>query len=175
MNTPSRRVTSTERAMDGQRSDDHTCRPTRRARARRLRQTLADHLFPRSTVSHHFFVSTTPHHHATPYKPIATHHLAGRALPCDDARRPREGRARLHSQFHLVAQSRGPLFTFARICAPTPWCAHVFPPRRPRPHHNTIPHTSHHTTQALSQPHAGNSTHANARTTRQAQRHTTRH
>ena len=61
-------------------------------------------------------------------------------MPCDDARRPREGRARLHSQFHLVAQSRGPPFTFARICAPTPWCAHVFPPRHPRPHHDTIPH-----------------------------------
>ena len=126
MNTPSRRVTSTERAMDEQWSDDHTCRPTGRARARRLRQTLADHLFPRSTIPHHFFVSTTPHHHATPYKPIATHHLAGRALPCDDARRPREGRARLRSQFHLVAQSRGQPFTFARICDPAPWCAHVF-------------------------------------------------
>ena len=35
--------------------------------------------------------------------------------------------------------------------------------------------TSRHTKQALSQPHAGKSTHINAHTTRQAQRHTTRH
>ena len=143
MNTPSRCITPTERAMDGTWYDDHTCRPTRRARARRLRQTLADHLSLVSTISHHFFVSTTPHHHATPCKPIATHHLAGRALPCDDARRPREGRARLHSQSHLVAQSRGTPFTFAHICTRDAVVRACVSPRRPRPHHNG---TSHHTT-----------------------------
>ena len=103
--TPEQRTDGPTGLCRPQRFVDHAFRPTRRARARRRRQTLADH-FIVSTISHHFFfVSTTSHHHITSCEPIATHHLAGRALPCNHARSPREGRARPHSQFRIVTQS----------------------------------------------------------------------
>ena len=122
--------TTPEQKTDGptdldrpKRSDDHACRPTRRARARLRRQTFADH-FIVSTISHHFFfASTTSHHHTTTCEPIATHHLAGRALLCNHARRPREGRARPHSQFRLMTQSCHSTFSV---------CTHLHSRRRAR-------------------------------------------
>jgi hypothetical protein len=105
------------------RSDDHACRPTWRDRARLRRQTFADH-FIVSTISYHlFFASTTSHHHTTTCEPIATRHFARRALLCNHARRPREGRARPYSRFRLVTQSCHSTFSV---------CTHLHSRRRAR-------------------------------------------
>ena len=127
------------------RSDDHACRPTWRDRARLRRQTFADH-FIVSTISYHlFFASTTSHRHTTTCEPIATRHFARRALPCNHARRPREGRARPYSRFRLVTQSCHSTLAFAHTCtrdAVRASCASTTPSSHSSKHDVTT-HTPH--------------------------------